>query len=44
METGTYLVIWKKVMQPRLTALYGNPEIPYGYSGIEMRSNDWVDF
>jgi alkylated DNA repair dioxygenase AlkB len=39
--------IWlfgKKVMQPRLTALYGNPEISYGYSGIEMKSNDWVDF
>lgn len=26
----------KKVMQPRLTALYGNPEKPYGYSGIQM--------
>lgn len=39
--------IWlfgKQVMQPRLTALYGDPEIPYGYSGIEMKSNDWIYF
>lgn len=31
--------IWmfgKKVMQPRLTALYGDPAMPYGYSGIQM--------
>lgn len=31
--------IWmfgKQVMQPRLTALYGNPTVPYGYSGIQM--------
>lgn len=28
----------KKIMQPRLTALYGDPEKPYGYSGIEMIS------
>lgn len=26
----------KKVMQPRLTALYGDPAKPYGYSGIVM--------
>lgn len=39
--------IWmfgKKVMQPRLTALYGNPEISYGYSGIEMKPCPWTDF
>lgn len=39
--------IWmfgKKVMQPRLTALYGNPEITYGYSGIEMKPLPWTDF
>jgi len=33
--------IWmfgKRVMQPRLTALYGNPAIPYGYSGISMQA------
>jgi alkylated DNA repair dioxygenase AlkB len=39
--------IWlfgKKVLQPRLTALYGNPNVPYGYSGIEMKANGWTDF
>ncbi|MFD2203011.1 alpha-ketoglutarate-dependent dioxygenase AlkB family protein [Shivajiella indica] len=39
--------IWlfgKQIMQPRLTALYGNPDIPYGYSGIEMNANPWTDF
>jgi alkylated DNA repair dioxygenase AlkB len=39
--------IWmfgKKVMQPRLTALYGNPEVPYGYSGIVMKPFDWSPF
>ncbi|MDO9554324.1 alpha-ketoglutarate-dependent dioxygenase AlkB [Rhodonellum sp.] len=39
--------IWmfgKKVMQPRLTALYGHPEISYGYSGIEMKPFPWTDF
>lgn len=38
--------IWifgKKVMQPRLTALYGNPKIPYGYSGIMMEALPWTD-
>lgn len=38
--------IWmfgKRVMQPRLTALYGNPQIPYGYSGITMASKLWTD-
>jgi alkylated DNA repair dioxygenase AlkB len=39
--------IWmfgKKVMQPRLTALYGNPSVPYGYSGIKMQPFPWTDF
>lgn len=31
-------IFGKEVMQPRLTALYGDPTIPYGYSGIEMQS------
>jgi alkylated DNA repair dioxygenase AlkB len=31
-------IFGKKVMQPRLTALYGDPLIPYGYSGIEMNA------
>lgn len=36
--------IWmfgKKIMQPRLTALYGNPAIPYSYSGITMETIAW---
>ena len=39
--------IWmfgKQVMQPRLTALYGNPSISYGYSGIRMEAKGWTDF
>lgn len=39
--------IWmfgKQVMQPRLTALYGDPQKPYGYSGIEMVPIAWTDF
>ncbi|MGY6523003.1 MAG: alpha-ketoglutarate-dependent dioxygenase AlkB family protein [Mongoliitalea sp.] len=39
--------IWmfgKQVMQPRLTALYGDPSKPYGYSGIEMTPVAWTDF
>ncbi|GHB25290.1 alpha-ketoglutarate-dependent dioxygenase AlkB family protein [Mongoliitalea lutea] len=39
--------IWmfgKQVMQPRLTALYGDPTKPYGYSGIEMTPFAWTDF
>lgn len=37
--------IWifgKKVMQPRLTALYGDPSIEYGYSGIQMQPKPWT--
>ncbi len=34
-------IFGKEVMQPRLTALYGDPKIPYGYSGIEMRAYPW---
>ncbi|AFL84664.1 alkylated DNA repair protein [Belliella baltica DSM 15883] len=36
--------IWlfgKKIMQPRLTALYGDQDVNYGYSGITMRPNPW---
>jgi alkylated DNA repair dioxygenase AlkB len=39
--------IWmfgKKVMQPRLTALYGDPTVPYGYSGIKMAPINWSSF
>lgn len=34
----------KAIMQPRLTALYGDPDKPYGYSGIEMQAFPWTDF
>ncbi len=37
--------IWmfgKQVMQPRLTALYGNPNQPYSYSGISMDALPWT--
>jgi alkylated DNA repair dioxygenase AlkB len=33
--------IWmfgKQILQPRLTALYGDPKVPYGYSGIAMEA------
>jgi len=33
--------IWmfgKQVLQPRLTALYGDPKVPYAYSGIAMEA------
>jgi len=33
--------IWmfgKQVLQPRLTALYGDPKVSYGYSGIAMEA------
>lgn len=36
--------IWmfgKKIMQPRLTALYGNSNVKYGYSGIVMNPYPW---
>lgn len=36
--------IWmfgKKIMQPRLTALYGDPNVAYGYSGIIMSVYPW---
>lgn len=36
--------IWmfgKKIMQPRLTALYGDPNVAYGYSGIIMNTLPW---
>ncbi|GAB2614302.1 alpha-ketoglutarate-dependent dioxygenase AlkB family protein [Belliella aquatica] len=36
--------IWmfgKKIMQPRLTALYGDPNVAYGYSGIIMKVYPW---
>lgn len=32
----------KMVMQPRLTALYGDESRPYGYSGITMTPSGWT--
>lgn len=32
----------KKVLQPRLTALYGNINTPYRYSGLTMFPNQWT--
>lgn len=37
-------IFGKTIKQPRLTALYGNPEKPYGYSGIIMQPLVWTDF
>lgn len=34
----------KSVMQPRLTALYGDPNKLYGYSGIQMKPVQMSDF
>ena len=36
-QQDTITVFGKKHLQPRLTALYGNNEIPYSYSNITMR-------
>ncbi len=33
----------KSIMQPRLTALYGNEGVSYGYSGIRMPATNWTD-
>lgn len=38
--------IWmfgKQVLQPRLTALYGDPKVPYGYSGIAMEASPFTE-
>jgi alkylated DNA repair dioxygenase AlkB len=34
----------KLIMQPRLTALYGDPNRPYGYSGIQMQPVKMTEF
>lgn len=36
------LIYGKAVMQPRLTAWYGDPEKSYQYSGITMHPNRWT--
>ncbi len=35
------MMFGKRVMQPRLTALYGEPEKPFRYSGITMNPIEW---
>ncbi len=36
------LIYGKKVMQPRLTAWYGDENASYRYSGIEMKPLPWI--
>jgi alkylated DNA repair dioxygenase AlkB len=36
-------IFGKEVMQPRLTAWYGDVTKPYAYSGITMAPNHWID-
>ncbi len=36
-------IMGKEIMQPRLTAWYGNPDKPYRYSGITMDAWPWND-
>ncbi|HLK28704.1 MAG TPA: alpha-ketoglutarate-dependent dioxygenase AlkB [Puia sp.] len=35
-------IFGKEVMQPRLTAWYGNADKPYTYSGLTMQPNAWT--
>ena len=35
-------IFGKEVMQPRLTAWYGDSDKPYSYSGITMQPNAWT--
>jgi alkylated DNA repair dioxygenase AlkB len=35
-------IFGKEVMQPRLTAWYGDVEKPYAYSGITMAPHHWI--
>ena len=34
-------IFGKKILQPRLTCLFGNEEKPYSYSGLTMHPNPW---
>ncbi len=31
----------KSLLQPRLTAWYGDPDVPYAYSGVTMQPTPW---
>jgi alkylated DNA repair dioxygenase AlkB len=35
-------IFGKEIMQPRLTAWYGDSDKPYTYSGITMEPNEWI--
>ena len=35
-------IFGREIMQPRLTAWYGEAAKPYSYSGITMQANDWT--
>jgi alkylated DNA repair dioxygenase AlkB len=35
-------IFGKEVLQPRLTALYGDQDKPYTYSGVTMRPHKWT--
>lgn len=35
-------IFGKMIMQPRLTALYGDPNQEYGYSGISIQPEPWT--
>ena len=36
-------IFGKQVLQPRLTAWYGDSDKPYSYSGITMQPHPWTD-
>ncbi|MEL7340262.1 MAG: alpha-ketoglutarate-dependent dioxygenase AlkB [Bacteroidota bacterium] len=38
------VIFGKSVMQPRLTAWYGDPDTAYSYSGIVMEPLSWPDY
>ena len=38
------ILFGKQIMQPRLTAYCGDPDHPYGYSGIMMETQPWYPF
>ncbi len=35
-------IMGRQVMQPRLTAWYGDPDKPYTYSGVTMHPLNWT--
>ncbi len=41
-KVHTVFVFGRWVEQPRLTAWYGNEDVPYRYSGSELRPHSWT--